>query len=454
MSKGRKVTAGAAALLALLLTILSGGPVVRAQKIAADELREEFRQTYPLGAGGRVTLNNINGSVRVTTWERDEVRVEAVKHAYTKARLDEARVEVDAAADSVQIRTRYPEGNLRFERGSRDNPAGVEYTLTVPRGARLESVELINGDLTVEGLAGEVKASCINGRLTARDLAGEAKLSTINGTLEANFARLEEAKTFALNSVNGRVVLTLPSDASATVRASTVHGTISNDLGLPVRRGRYVGADMAGQLGAGGARVKLSSVNGTIEVRRAGDGRTQSPVTNLLPASADEVSEVEVRRRVERELERHPVTVSPGRATGAEGETARAQREMRREMQRAQREVERATREAALAAREIGRARRPAPRDAPGGVEHDTYTDYPLSEKQERSFRVGAAPRVRVETFDGAVEVEAWDRPEVFVSATLRALDEQSLRAVRFNAGQAGDQVNITADYDRAQRHE
>jgi hypothetical protein len=236
-----------------------------------EELREEFHQTYPLARDGRVSLKNINGAARIVAWDREEVRVDAIKRARSRQRLEEAKVEVDAASDAVSVRTRYPSDELRWEHDSRDNPASVEYTLTVPRGARIDSVELINGGLEVEGLAGLVKATCINGQLVARNLAGEARLSTINGILRAEFDRFEEGKTITLNSVNGTVDLIVPDGAGASVKADTVHGSIANDFGLSVKRGEYVGESLDGQLGGGGgARVKLSNVNGAIRIRRAG----------------------------------------------------------------------------------------------------------------------------------------------------------------------------------------
>ncbi|MDQ3908602.1 MAG: hypothetical protein M3268_09710 [Acidobacteriota bacterium] len=238
---------------------------------AGDELREEFHQTFPLSSGGRVSLKNINGAARITAWDRDEVKIDAVKHAYSRERLDEATIDVQTTGDSVNVKTRYPDHDLTWTRDSRDNPASVEYTLTVPRTARVDSVELINGGLEIEGLAGTVKAACINGRLRARNLAGEARLSTINGTLEATFDRFEEGKTVTLDSVNGTVDLSVPDGASASVKADTVHGSISNDFNIAVKRGEWVGASLEGQLGAGGtARVKLSNVNGSIRIRRAG----------------------------------------------------------------------------------------------------------------------------------------------------------------------------------------
>nr|MBA3768609.1 HEAT repeat domain-containing protein [Acidobacteriota bacterium] len=113
-------------------------------------------------------------------------------------------------------------------------------------GLGLKRGELINGGIEISGVAGDVRASSINGRVQARGLTGEARLSTINGRLEATFDRLDVSKAISLNSVNGSVALTIPSDSNAELKANTVHGGISNDFGLPVRRGKYVGRDLSG----------------------------------------------------------------------------------------------------------------------------------------------------------------------------------------------------------------
>ncbi len=194
---------------------------------------EEFHQTYALNADGRVELDNINGNVHISTWDQNQVKVDAVKYAGTKDRLDEAKIEVDANADHVSIRTKYPEHDLTFNWGSHNNPASVEYTLTVPRTARLDEIKLINGALDVTGVSGEVHASSINGKLQAHNLSGRAELSTINGHLEANFDQLP-GSSVELKSVNGSVGLTIPSDSKAEIEASTVSGGIDNDFGLHV----------------------------------------------------------------------------------------------------------------------------------------------------------------------------------------------------------------------------
>lgn len=239
-------------------------------------LTEEFHQTYAITSDGRVELDNINGDVHISSWDRNEVKVDAVKFADSKERLDEAKIEIDSGKDYLSIRTKYPNRNNNWNWGSHDNPASVEYTLTVPRSARLDEIKLINGALNVSGIGGEVRASCINGRLDAQDLSGRARLATINGRLVAKFGQVA-GQSLELNSVNGSLDLTIPSDSNAEIEASTVSGNISNDFGLHVNRHRIVGNDLRGELGNGGTRIRLSNVNGRIEIRHAQDGRALSP---------------------------------------------------------------------------------------------------------------------------------------------------------------------------------
>ncbi len=272
-------------LAVLAALVLTAADASQAQRSERPELTEEFHQTYPLAAGGRVSLSNINGAVKVQVWERAEVKVDAVKSAHTAERLREAQIKVDASSSRVRIETEYPQSTLRWSDrdGERhENPASVEYTLTVPRGVNIDEISLINGDLNLAGVAGPVKASSINGRVTATGLSGPINLSVINGRLEATLDRLNESGSVNLQSVNGPLVVTLPSDANATLRANTVHGGIRNDFNLPVRVGEYVGRDLEGRIGQGSADVRLSNVNGSVTVRRAKDGRPLSPVTNLL----------------------------------------------------------------------------------------------------------------------------------------------------------------------------
>src|SRR5918996_473171 len=75
----------------------------------SQELREQFHQTYPLSATGRISLENLNGGVQIKVWDRAAVQVDAVKRAYRKDRLAEARIEVNASEENIRIKTEYPD---------------------------------------------------------------------------------------------------------------------------------------------------------------------------------------------------------------------------------------------------------------------------------------------------------------------------------------------------------
>jgi DUF4097 and DUF4098 domain-containing protein YvlB len=237
-------------------------------------VKEEFHHTYSLAANGRIELQNINGAVHITAWDQNEVKLDAVKRAHDQERLKDIEIRVNARNDSISIETDYRQSHEHWD-GEHNSPGSVEYTLTVPRKARLDEIKLVNGSLEVAGVQGEVRAACVNGRLTARELGGEARLTTVNGKLDANFERA--AAPVELSSVNGSIDLTLPSDTKASIEANTVHGGIDNDFGLHTNDHRFVGHDLRGELGGGGTEIRLNNVNGHIDIHHAGDGRTLSP---------------------------------------------------------------------------------------------------------------------------------------------------------------------------------
>jgi len=286
----------------LVATVLAGsvlGFATSGTNDAVDEVREEFHHSYPLSADGRVSLRNVAGVVRIMAWDKNEVKVDAVKRAGRRERLAEAEIKVETTGDSVRIWTKYPDSRLdQDDQGRFDHSASVDYTLSVPRGARLDSVELVSGSLEISGITGDVRASTVSGRFKVTGLAGEAKLSTVSATLEAAFARTTEGRPITLNSVSGAIILTLPSDAQAQLRANSLTGPITDDFGIGTRDGTYVGHELYGQLGSGGALIKLNTVSGRITIQHANDGKPISRVTSLLSQRASEptVARVRVRR--------------------------------------------------------------------------------------------------------------------------------------------------------------
>jgi DUF4097 and DUF4098 domain-containing protein YvlB len=129
--------------------------------------------------------------------------------------------------------------------------------------------------------------------LEAHNLSGQAELSTVNGRLDVTFNQLSDSP-INLSSVNGAVEMTIPSDSKAEIEASTVSGRIENDFGFHLNRHQFVGNSLHGELGSGGPRIKLSSVNGRIEIRHAADGRSLSPAKDLNHSDKNDDDDSEI----------------------------------------------------------------------------------------------------------------------------------------------------------------
>jgi len=250
------------------LLAVSAGNCLSANSIRVP--RAEFRQAYCLQPNGRVVVENLYGDVHITAWDRDEVLVEAIKTSSDPRQLDDARIVVDSSSEQVSIRTQY--GGTDAE-----HPASVQYRITVPRGANLANVKLVNGGLSISGLGGSVKASSVNGSIHAERLAGEAELSTVNGKVDAEFRRLDRTNQISLSSVNGSIRLSIPQGAGAELIAHNLSGGIESQFGHVARE--TGGHRLRARINRGGAHIRLHNVNGGIWIRAGLGSRANHPVS-------------------------------------------------------------------------------------------------------------------------------------------------------------------------------
>jgi hypothetical protein len=255
----KRVSTWLGALLGTLLALLFSAYA------HAQEFTEQFHHTYPLAANGYVDISNVNGRVQITGTDANEVKVDAVKRADSKQKLDDARIEVNSSPNEFSLKTHYPDSWF----GGYHDPATVEYTVTVPKGVRLRA-NVVNSPLEVSGIIGEVRASTVNAEVRASGLANDAEITTVNSRAEADFASLPSSGHVRVHSVNGTAIVVIPASANADVRAHTVNGGIHTDFNLPIERPRYgPGSRLEGKIGnGGGPEIELETVNGGIQIRQ------------------------------------------------------------------------------------------------------------------------------------------------------------------------------------------
>ncbi len=243
--------------LSLALAVLLGTAA------ASAKVTEKFAQTYPLDANGSIQLENVNGSVEIVAWDKNEVSLEAEKSARDQEGLARMHLRIDSTNRRLTIKTEL-EKKWRFW----DNMnAQVHYKLMVPTGVALDKIEVVNANITVTGVKGPVELEAVNGGIEAEGLSGDGSFETVNGSIRVTYATLPASGKVSLETVNGSCKLTLPKDAAFDLDADTVNGRINCDFPITLQNSGK--RELRGPVNGGGTRIALESVNGGLSVASA-----------------------------------------------------------------------------------------------------------------------------------------------------------------------------------------
>ena len=312
----------------------------------------------------------------------------------------------------------------------------------------LNEIETVNGSATVNDFSNFVKVSAVNGTVRAGNLRGNADLSTVNGEVVADFDRLATGSKIALETVNGRVNLTIPSDSNATLSAESLNGAITNDFGLENRKGKYVGNSMHGRLGNGDVTIKLESVNGQLAVKRKNDGRPLSPATNLLPAKGsddDGDGDIDVGnlKQMNRDIDRSVRDSQRKALADAQKEMAKVKVDIPKisidELKSIETSVD--TKEIQRAVEESFSQQRAA---LAGLRDANFLVGVPRVAMKGNSFPVKGSPKVTIDAKGCAVHVKGWDNAEVKYSISqLRGGMPLSTPAVTENHTDSTENIKV-----------
>jgi hypothetical protein len=249
-------------------------------------------------AGGLLRLHNANGKTRVCGEDRRDIEVRVAKTA--RAESSEA---ANRLLEQIHVASAENDGALELEveiprKWNRRGCANVEVHL--PRETHVE-LTAVNGRVEIAGLRGRVRARSSNGSACITDIVGNIEVATSNakvccsgtcgrliarssngkieidehrGSVDASTSNgliracLEEVgkEGVQLATSNGRIVLELPEKVNADVDIRVDNGIIRNDRRLR-RAARETNGRLSGQLGSGGALIKLRTSNGSIAMR-------------------------------------------------------------------------------------------------------------------------------------------------------------------------------------------
>jgi hypothetical protein len=261
-------TRGAAAALALTLAAPAA--------LAAQGSERAFSFNERIPSGEWVRVRNVNGEIRVSASSSDRVEITATKR-WRRGDPKDVRIEsrktgnggVLVCAFWTENATCSESGYSSHDEGRnrRNNDVAVDFEVRVPKGVKV-GVSSVNGQVSVEGATDEVVASTVNGGVNATSSGGPVTGNTVNGSVHARMGKLTGDEDLSFSSVNGSVVAEFGTDIDANIELSTVNGRFQTDWPVTIT-GRVDPRHLRATLGKGGRRIRLSTVNGNVELRKS-----------------------------------------------------------------------------------------------------------------------------------------------------------------------------------------
>lgn len=265
-------------------------------------------QKRPAAADGKVSIENMAGSVKVTGWDRAEVQVKGTVGSGGELSFDgsekETSIEVEAEhGNPMGIRS---DLEVFVPSGSSVSIEGFAASISVAGVTGSVSAETVNGSITQTGAAkgvelqsvngaidvtkasGRLKAEAVNGTVTVRDASGELEASTVNGKLLVTGGSFDRAAlesvsggvkfeaglspkaTLSVESVSGSVDLFLPAGLGAEFTVSTFSGAITNELGPAAEKSSQwtPQKELSFTTGSGGARITVETLSGSVNISK------------------------------------------------------------------------------------------------------------------------------------------------------------------------------------------
>jgi len=219
---------------------------------AADS--KDIHRTFPLDSRGHVTIDTYKGSIRVSTWDRNEidvvVRIEEDGDVFAQS-IKRADVRFDALPSDVRITS---DNQSPFFLVDGVAPL-YHYTIHMPRTASLR-IKDYKSESEVSDLAGELQVQTYKGSLQLRNHAGGLIVNTYKGDIRAEFAAVTASSR--IETYKGMVDLRMPRDSRFDL-----HTNLGRKANLDSDFARYLTASNS----RGGPELRLKSYKGEFRLR-------------------------------------------------------------------------------------------------------------------------------------------------------------------------------------------
>lgn len=263
--------------LAVFLFFLGFNPLGAAGR---EKHEEKFEKTESLAKDGKVEVRNISGDVDVRTWDRNEVKIDALKistaSSTEKAKENAQKVTIEVYKEDgiLKVETKYPKPSIKGLNVS------IYYNVVIPSQAAINA-RTVSGNVAVENIGGKVEANSVSGNVEIVKAGGGAKAESVSGnvtvvdvkngayckTVSGDIDARNISGNADLNCVSGDV---MAANISGDVEAETVSGSVKM-MGISkadVVKGKALSGSVIydGEINPNG-RYTLESHSGGVEMR-------------------------------------------------------------------------------------------------------------------------------------------------------------------------------------------
>jgi putative adhesin len=226
-----------------------------------------FEKAFSMEGVSRISVENVNGRIEATAWDKPYLKVRAVKTATgsrSEETLAQTEIRVRKIGDEIRLETINPRRHHLF--GFLDfgwhNPR-VDYELHFPPGTTVR-METTNGQVQGSGFDGSVSCDVVNGSIELTGVGGPVRAATVNGGLRIAFRG--PLKKSDLETVNGSVEVAFDRASSVRYDLQTVNGRIEGDIDLAIE-GKHGPKEARGSYNGGSESLRCETVNGSIRLK-------------------------------------------------------------------------------------------------------------------------------------------------------------------------------------------
>jgi hypothetical protein len=253
----------------------------------------QFERTVTLDSGGYLSLEATKGSVKLSSWDRNEVQIHAVIRAEARLDADYARrtveattVDVTGGGGDVRIRSNYDQVPYDKEGlwvGSSRRVPEIHYEIRAPRKVQLR-LDIDRSDTTLTSFEGRIDLVADRSRLDLKDLTGaisvevdrggDSRVEQVAGSLRIDadrtnlrveFARLEEGSS--VEADRGDVDITVPAGQGFTLDAHlSRRSDFDSQLPIQIRNWRSNQRRFTTDVNGGGPRLAIEMDRGRVSL--------------------------------------------------------------------------------------------------------------------------------------------------------------------------------------------